>query len=392
MNTLYFKIISSNFAWLIICLFTIVFQNHKRIQELLAASFNRSDETQSSVDEFSQILLSIKKFWEDQSPAKSPNPTMIVSDMCRFSIVYFEKLNDQAGNCDGMNHTGVFQMPLEVSSAINIISSITEELQAQVVKVAVKKTECNLRVMNIIKNALQFGKSVKSKLIQASVNKMLPSIKALLLEGAECTQSGVGIGERFITYIEGSLLSLDKSLENVDLKAFKEQLLKVILEVFSVEFLESSKPQTFYVKLNTIFKSTIEIFQDGTIENAIENDISCDLSERIIKLESFLNRHGLNTANLIHQYYKDRHQMQQRMDESPFTPFGTLIIKCSLQKTTLKILIVKATDLRLDVSKPCDSYVKISFSPDYMYDKLQSLKTNVVRNNNDPEYSQLFEV
>lgn len=66
-------------------------------------------------------------------------------------------------------------------------------------------------------------------------------------------------------------------------------------------------------------------------------------SETIKKLEALLHLHTLDTADLIHEYYLERHQEQMNMTESKE---GVLTVKLIFINDVLKVDILNANNIK----------------------------------------------
>ena len=349
---------------------------------------NDTKYSSSAVDTLT-VLFSIKKFWEDlQWPDKSDSEKIIINisgDICRFSAIYFDNIVDRVEKLETMKHFGIFQVPLEVCIAACNIEFVSQGIQKLLTPKNGEAPE-NEQSKNCIENTLKHGRSRAKKLIKRSIKKMVPSMRKLFIEGADVVKTNGEVGDRVILYIDDAIVTFSKDLEEIDFLKAKQYLWQSVLDVFCEligKSLELKREPIFYSNLKIIFQELQEIF---TI--SIESE-----SERIQKIEFLLNRHCLNTSKLIHQYFKDRYQMQQEISKTPFHLFGVLSIHCFFFHNVLKIEILNAKNLiPVGGNKKCDSFVKINIFPEENFANCQNYKTKVEIGTHFPLYDELFEM
>lgn len=342
------------------------------------------------------VLYSVKKFWEDLNwPTPDSFALHVASDICRFAVIYFDNFTERVVKCEAMKHLGIFKVPLEVLIAISNITFVCQGIQKLIVELADDEILCdNDRLQRVIGNSLQHGNSRVAKLMQISSSKMVPSIRKLMLEGANVVNVDAVVGDRMIIYIDDSLASLKHDLHPKDFTYCKSFLWKTLLDVTS-ELIQASvklhRTPIFFSNLRTIFQSLQEMFivDDRNID--VEN-----LDAKVKQIETQLERHELNTQKLIHQYFKERHQMQQQVSKSPFNPCGVLSINCFFFNNILKLEILNAKNLvPLGGNKKCDSFVKINFVPANVFPTFQNYKTkntDDTQNTHFPLYDEFFEL
>lgn len=349
-----------------------------------------SKHSSSAIDTLA-VLHSIKKFWED---LKWPNEdeaakiTINISgDICRFAGIYFDNIVSHIEKADVMKHYGIFQVPLEVYVAVCNISFVSQGIR-KLVKAEENQTEIQDRMEEVVENVLKQGKLRSKKLIQKSIKKMVPSIRKLLLEGADVVTRANDVGDRAIVYIDDALTNFHKDLYEEDFIIAGKSLWQSILDVFTElisKSLEVKREPIFYSNLKTILDELFKVFL-----NPIEADKS---DERMIKIYFLLERHCLNTSKLIHQYFKDRYNMQQAISKSPFHPYGVLSIHCFFFHNILKIEVLNAKNLiPIGGNKKCYSFVKINIIPEESYVNCQNYKTQVEVDTHFPLYDELFEM
>lgn len=353
---------------------------------------NTSEKSSSSVD-IMITLHSVRTFWEELKFPNADDATKIVTnvsgDICRFANIYFDNIVEKVEKCDGMKNLGIFKVPLEICVAIANINYVSQEIQTLIVELTAGKAQDNARLQKMIGNSLRHGKSRVAKLIQNSINKMVPSIRKLMLEGAEVVLKGRDIGDRLMVYIEDSLITLRDELTENDFVVAKTCLWKTILDVFSQviqKSLEVQRTPMFYSNLRTILTLMKESFIDS-------NPDTDNFDEKTKQLEFLLDRYGQNSRRLIHQYYKDRYEMQQQISKSPLNPFGVLSVECCFFNNTLKLNIWNARNLiPVGTKNKCDSFVKIQIVPEDDFPTFQNYKTRVEYETHFPLYEEHFEL
>lgn len=337
------------------------------------------------------ILYSVKTFWENVKWPISEvfeNICITVSgDICRFAVIYFDGFAARVEQTDSLKNVGIYQVPLEVSVAIANINFISQGIQKLIIELTENKSQDNARLQNIIGNALKLGKSRILKLMNNSVRRMAPTIRKLALEGVEIVNNKSEIGDRLITYFDDSLSTLKKDLNENDFETLKCVLWKAVLDIMFdvVEInLKFKRPPIFFTHLKKLFCDLQKDFENIELEN---------LNDKTREVMELLERHEVNTSKLIHQYFKERHQMQTQIAKSPFNPFGVLSIKCFFINNVLKLEVLNAKNLvPLGGSRKPDSFVKISFVPALEFPDFQQLKTKTETETHFPLYDDYFEL
>lgn len=335
----------------------------------------------------------MRDFWED---LKWPNPddsiniaTNTCGDICRFAIIYFETVTARVEKSEVMKNVGIFKVPSEVYVVINNVNFISQGIQKLIVDLTEQKIDEHIRTQKMVENALKYGKSRIARILEMSIDHMVPTLRKLMTEGADGKE--IEIGDRLFVYIEDSLLTLHDELIESDFLTAKNILWKFLLNVLS-ELIQRSlachRHPVFFSNLRMILSSLREVFK-STNDDMTDDEIT----DRITQIDHLLERYGLNTANLIHQYYKDRYQMQQNISQSSLNPFGVLSIHCFFFNNTLKLEILNARNLiPIGANRKCDSFVKISIIPEAAFPKYQNYKTCVELDTHFPLYDELFEL
>jgi BAI1-associated protein 3 len=339
---------------------------------------NNESKHSSSADDTSNILPSVNKFWEafewdTVEPVNLSNH--IAYDVCQFAEIYFDKISERVESSGAMKHLGIFKVPLEVCVAANNINVVSRVVQNLIIELTKDQTqEDNARLQKIVGKTLNYGKSRTLNLIQQSANRMMPSIRKLLLEGADVINPKRDIGDRLLVYIDDSLVTLKEDLSERDFYVAKEILWKAILSVFGDlirKSLELKRIPSFYSNLKTLLHALREHFEYKTYE-------SNKLNDKFVEVDDLLELHGVNTSRTIHEYYHERYRMQQQISRSPFNPFGVLSIRCFFFGNTLKLEILNAKNLvPYGGSHKCDSFVEVNIIPEDAFSQHQNYKTRV---------------
>lgn len=315
----------------------------------------------------------------------------VSGDICRFAVIYFDNFADRVEQIDSLKNVGIYQVPFEVSIAIANINFISQGIQKLIIELTENKSQDNARLQNIIGNALKLGKSRILKLTHNSVSRMIPTIRKLLLEGVEITQSKSDNGDRLITYFDDSLSTLKKDLNENDFETFKCTLWKAVLEIISDVIgisLKRKRPPIFFTHLKKLFSELQRDFQTEAESIEMEN-----LIEKTREIMELLEQHEVNTSKLIHQYFRERYHMQTQVGKSPFNPYGVLSIKCYFINNVLKLEVLNAKNLvPLGGSRKPDSFVKISFVPALEFPDFQQLKTKTESETHFPLYDEYYEL
>lgn len=333
------------------------------------------------------ILFSSKKFWDD---LKWPNEedhkhiiALISGDNCRFVSIYFDLIFERVKNFDGINKSGIFQVPLEVCIVVGNINYVSQGVRKLIQELTANKVS-DASIKNFVDNVFKHGRARIETLIRELTKKMMPSIRKLLLEEAHASTK-LDDDDQVIVYVDNILSTFYKNLHNEDFETVKillwEEVLKVFIDLIH-KSLEVKEIHVFYSNLKKIFDELYELF-----EKPAETD------KRLKIINCFLERYGLDTSKLIHHYYKDRYFMQQEISKSPANPYGVLTIHCCFFHNTLKIEVLNAKSLvPAGNNKKCDSFVQINIVPEESFLKNQNYKTKVEADTHFPLFDEHFEM
>lgn len=344
----------------------------------------------SSAVDTMQILFSVKKFWQNLKWADEAREVEVKNnvthDIYRFTMLYFDKLIDKIKNLEAMNNSNseIFKVPIETFIAIanfNYVSKESETCVADLVR--------NLEnVHKAFENSQKYEVNAIRQLLEFTFKKTSVTIKKLMLEGAEKDNyRSDDIADRLMVYVEDTMLSLHQDLGCKDIEiaklVFWEQILLVFEDVIQTSIQRQRAPQ-FFSNLKKIFSVLKEIFK-------LEENDFLNL-EKVKKIDHVLDRYGLNTSRLIHQYFKDRYEMQNQIQKTPYNPNGMLTVICYFSGNTLNVEILNARNLiPLGPNKKCDPFVKISIEPKKHFMNIKEVKTKVQQDTHFPLYDETFE-
>lgn len=345
----------------------------------------------SSAIDTIQILYSVKGFWEKlewpDSNKEAELARTVAGDLCRFATVYYDKFSIKIQNAEAMNNSGIFKVPLVLAVAVANFNYISDKIQV-LIKELTADTES---ISKVIENAIKYKRDTTKQLLNDTLKKCVPTIKKLMLEGAE--EGGAmddDIADRLMTYIEDMLTTLHDDLPNHEFVVAKSILWQDILSILS-ELIQSSISERmapeFFTNLRRIFTTLKHIFQYA--EESANDDV---MVKKIERIDYLLECYGLNTSRLIHQYYKDRYEMQQQINKTPFNPYGILTVYSYFVDNILRVEILNARNLiPIGPNRKCDSFVKVHIIPDKYFPTCQKSKTKVQQNTHFPLYDETFE-
>lgn len=318
---------------------------------------------------------------------KWPNKTDISGDICRFAVVYVEKIVDYVEQSEAMKNMGIFKVPIEVCVTINNINFLIDGVEKLLNELTKGKINDHVLTQEMLRNTQTFAAARIVKLIEESIQKMSSTIRKLLIEGAEAKMKSE-IGDRVIIFMEDSLITLRDDLLKEDFEKSRNFLWIILLKSIDdviEQSRELNRAPVFYSNLRTIFHALQDLFE--------EFNTKIEPLEKVKQINFLLERYGLNTQKLIHQYFIDRYQMQQKISRSPFHPYGLLSINCYFIDNTLKLEILNAKNLipiGANSNKKCDSFVKICLIPEEVFPTFQNLKTKVEHDTHFPLYDERF--
>lgn len=247
---------------------------------------------------------------------------------------------------------------------------------------------CKDTLENVVENALDTGRDKIMDLINKLARKMSPAMRRFLTEGAELFDTDSNSMDRLMMYMEESLKTLNTELNEDN---FMRVLDSIWVEIASILYdlvyssLEKRRPPAFYANLRSTLQVMVENFkcQDGN--SAVQSSDK----ETLENIEKLLELHGYETSDLIHQYYKERYTMQQRLKE---TPYGILTIQCFFHGNKLELEVMNAKHLipMNSDGSTCDPFVRIHFYPEDKFIGIAQPKTKVHQKTLFPLFDEKF--
>ncbi|KAL4716125.1 hypothetical protein ACJJTC_013902 [Scirpophaga incertulas] len=349
------------------------------------------------------IFYQIKIFWEQLAwPDVEGCYTFvakIIDDICRCCVFYSDKMSVRVDNVGKV--TTVFEQRFEVTNewcvAINNIDYVRQSLPEFVeqlgmddiiqnmceAKSPIEAQRCKDTLQNVIANAVDTVKNKIVELLEIMVKKMMPSIKRFLVEGAELLHQDSSSMDRVMRYLEANLDTLYQHL-NIDnfsrtLDIVWEQLGEVLYELIQVN-LEKRRPPSFFSNLHECLKIMIQSFRQDSRETYT--------SETLKRVEYLLKLHGMETAELIHQYYLEKWREQQTIQDPKY---GLLTVRAQFIDDNLKVEVMNARNLMAtDSNGLCDSYVRVLLLPEDTFANVEKPKTQTHNKNLFPLYDEMF--
>ncbi|RVE50828.1 hypothetical protein evm_004577 [Chilo suppressalis] len=374
------------------------------------------------------IFYQIKIFWQQLAwPDIEGCYTFvakIIDDICRCCVFYSDKMADRVDNVGKV--TTVYEERFEVTNewcvAINNIDYVRQSLEPFVeelgmddiiqkmceAKSPIEAQRCKETLQNVIANAIDTVKNKIVDLLEVMVKKMMPSIKRFLIEGAELLHQDCSSMERVMRYLEANLDTLYQHLNNENfsrtLDIVWEQLGEVLYELIQVNLehrrlkipkyinprrLSKSdpahldvkrRPPSFFSNLHECLKIMIQSFRQESKE--------AYSSDTLKRVEYLLKLHGMETRELIHQYYLERWQEQQTIQDPKH---GILTVRAQFIDDNLKIEVMNARNLMpTDSNGLCDSYVRVQLLPEDTFANVVKPKTQTHNKNLFPLYDEMF--
>lgn len=272
-----------------------------------------------------------------------------------------------------------FVKELGVDEIIRNMSDFRGPLDAQ---------RCSDTLQNVIENAIDTEKNKILELIEKLAKKMNPAMRRFLTEGAELFDTDSNSMDRLMMYMEDSLKTLHTELNEDNfvrvLDAIWMEISCILYDLVHVS-LEKRRPPSFYSNLRSTLQIMVENFK---CQNTSDRKVCSSDKETLEKIDKLLELHGYETADLIHQYYKDRYEMQQKLVEAPC---GLLTVQCFFVGNTLEIEILNAKQLvPMDSDGSCDPFVRIHFYPEDKFLNTTQPKTKVHQKTLFPLFDEKF--
>jgi BAI1-associated protein 3 len=395
--------------WLDVSLYKALTRIKKAIEldnlEAVDSSVKYSSSAIDTLAIFNQISIFWKQLAWPDAEGSFIFVSKIVDDICKCCVFYADNMAERVNDlglvesvyekektfyvttewCLAINNIDYikssihsFAKELDVENIIRQMSNFRGPLDAQ---------RCSDTLQTIIENAIDTEKDKILELIGILAKKMNPSMRRYLTEGAELFDTDSNSMEKMMRYMEDSLKTLYNELNEDN---FNRVLDAIWVEISCILFdlvhssIEKRRPPSFYVNLRSTLQVMVENFKHQNPDEPIKSSDR----ETLEKIDKLLEIHGYETADLIHQYYKERHENQQKLID---TPFGILTIQCYFNNKTLEIEVMNAKHLvPMDKDGSCDPFVRIHFYPEDKFIGVNQPKTKVHQKTLFPLFDEKF--
>lgn len=404
----YYEWFSSGVAhWLDISVYKALTRIQKAIELDPLIAVDATVKYSSSAVDTLAIFYQIRIFWQQLAWPSAEGAfifvSKIVDDICRCCVFYADKMADRVDSL-GMVETVYekkFQVTPEWCLAINNIDYIRQSIHSFVKELGVDDIirnmsdfrgpldaqRCSDTLQNVIENAIDTEKNKILELIEKLAKKMNPAMRRFLTEGAELFEQDSNAMDRLMMYMEDSLKTLHTELNDDNFMRVLDAIwveMSCILYDLVQASLEKRRPPSFYSNLRSTLQIMVENFKCQNSERPIQSSDK----ETLEAIDKLLELHGYETADLIHQYYKERYAMQKAMEGAPF---GLLTVQCFFQKNIVEIEIMNAKHLvPMDNDGLCDPFVRIHFYPEDKFVSVSQPKTKVHQKTLFPLFDEKF--
>ncbi|XP_048522874.1 protein unc-13 homolog 4B isoform X8 [Dendroctonus ponderosae] len=390
--------------WLDIAVYKALQRIEKAIELDQLVHIDTSVKYSSSAVDTLTIFYQVNTFWQQLNwPDVESCYTFIakiIDDICRCCIFYAEKM---ASKVDGMGDIeNIYEKKFEVTNewclAINNIDYVRETLEPFTndlgmeeilkkileLKSPVDAQRCRDTLNMVISNAIDTVRNAIIELLQTVVQKMAPSMKRLLIEGAElCNQDNNSI-DRLMSYVDRNLETMHRELNeenfNRTLEIVWDMLSQTLDEIIQTN-LENRRPPSFFANLQKTLKLMLGAYKDPT------DCTSCDSLKRT---EQILRINGLETSDLIHEVHLE---LAKKFDELPESPYGEISFRCKFDGDVLQVEVINARDLAaMDSSGASDSFVRIHLLPEHKFSSIDKPKTKTHNKTLFPLYDETFTI
>ncbi|KAJ8919012.1 hypothetical protein NQ315_016917 [Exocentrus adspersus] len=388
--------------WLDIAVYKALQRIEKAVElDKLVHVDNTVKYSSSAVDTLT-IFYQIKVFWEQLNwPNVEGSYTFIakiIDDICRCCVFYADKMSEKV---DGMGEVqDIYEKKFEVTNewclAINNIDYVRETLEPftrdlgmnEVVqkmcelKSPVEAQRCQHTLENVIANAIDTVRNKIIELLEKVVSKMEPSMKRLLIEGAElCNQDSNSV-HRLMMYVDNNLATLHRELNeenfNRTLEIVWNMLSDTLGEIIQTN-LDKRRPPSFFDNLRKTLNLMLGSFK---------NPADCDNCDALKRTEQILRINGLETADLIHEVYL---QLAEQFKKVKDSPYGEISVKAKFEDNTLTVEVMNARNLMaMDSNGSCDAFVRVHLLPEHKFSGIDKPKTKTHNKTQFPLFDETF--
>ena len=242
-------------------------------------------------------------------------------------------------------------------------------------KSAIEAKRCQDTLNNVIANAIDTVRNEIIALLETVVKKvgqkttvtvfinqcrfqMVPSMKRLLIEGAELFNQDSNSIDRLMLYVDNNLTTLNNELNEENFNRIVEivwENVGEILDEIITSSVEKRRPPSFFANLHKTLNLMLGSFKNSTLDCV-----------NLQRTEMRLKVNGLETNDLIHQVHLDLYQEFRNLEESRF---GEVCVRTKFEdNNTLKVSVVNARNLiAMDSNGSSDSFVRIHLLPEHKF-------------------------
>uniref|UniRef100_A0A182VXG9 Uncharacterized protein n=1 Tax=Anopheles minimus TaxID=112268 RepID=A0A182VXG9_9DIPT len=395
--------------WLDIAVYKALMRIHKAIELDKLQPVDETVKYSSSAVDTLAIFYQIKIFWQQLAWPDVEGAYIfvakIVDDICRCCVFYADRMSarvEKLGMVENV-YEKKFEVTTEWCLAINNIDYIRQSLKPFAtelgvedilsklgdVQSSIEADRCKETLRTVLDNAIDTEKNKILDLVEKLARKMSPAMRRFLVEGAELLQQDSNSLDRLMMYMEESLSVLNAELNEINfervLDAIWAELTTLLYDLIQSN-LDKRRPPSFFANLRDTLHLMVANFK--TAENR-ESETAAD-KEALAHIERLLQLHGYETTDLIHQYYLDRLEEQNRSDAST-TGYGMLTVQCFFKENVLELEIVNARNLKpMDGNGSCDPFVRVHFLPEERFVGVAKPKTQCQSKTLFPLFDEKF--
>ncbi|CAH0392053.1 unnamed protein product [Bemisia tabaci] len=343
----------------------------------------------SAVDTLA-IFYQIQIFWKQLAwPDIEGSYTFvakIIDDICRCSVFYADKMSKKVENIGDVD--SVYEKKFEVTNewclAINNIDYVQQSIAPFVdelglsniigsladFKSSAAAEHCKNTLTLVIDNAVDTVKNKIIELLETVANKMTPIMGRFLLEGAELLHQESNQVDRLMSYLDNNLTTLHTQLNNDNFERILSIIWNNVSKLMSdivTDNLEKRRPPSFFSSLNETLDILVKFFKQGDFESTSNQEILANLQE-------ILRLYGMETPQLIHEYYLERLSEIQRIED---VNCGELAIKAQFVNVILSLRFTSHPRTNLEISQ--NPKRKFRRKPYSLYLMNHSLYSKVLR-------------
>lgn len=364
---------------------------------------DRTDEYSSSAIDTLNVFEQIRIFWKllawPDLEVAFTIATNLIDDICNCAAFYADKISEKVEKmCEtGSSEENNFKVKREWCVAVRNVIFVQQSVQTTVtdfgleaiVTSLVHDGDCNSaeNCRQTIKMILGNGNSIVCSKIQEMLDraaeKMMPTINRLMMQ-LNKEQNNV---DELMKYLDDTLCVLSTHLSSDNFRHILNKIWRNVSDSvcsFMENNLKLHRDPSFYKKQHEILQTIVDFFKQGS-EDVVVSD-----SAMLRKVDHMLLLHGMETRELIHQYYLERKEEQKTMEVARF---GLLTVRIQLDENVLRLEILNARNLQpLRGKYSCNPYIKISLLPEEKFSGATKLVTKTHRKSIYPLFDEIFEI